>query len=184
MDCVGHYAYIKLVVPVFHIGYFKHTIAILQCICKAHYFLLHLYGQLIDVSQSCARVMLEESDRRIFLKRFRRPNLENMQRQALYKSVNTMARKVVYCPYCSSINGPVKKVGALKIIHDRFRSKKTADEMEKWKKTFTAAVEAQKELGIYIGKAVHEDLNPLKVLDLFRRISHEVCQMVQCLGRF
>lgn len=35
VECVGHYAYIKLVVPVFHIGYFKHTIAILQCICKA-----------------------------------------------------------------------------------------------------------------------------------------------------
>ena len=34
VDCVGHYAYIKLVVPVFHIGFFKHTIAILQCICK------------------------------------------------------------------------------------------------------------------------------------------------------
>lgn len=34
VDCVGHYAYIKLVVPVFHIGYFKHTIVILQCICK------------------------------------------------------------------------------------------------------------------------------------------------------
>lgn len=34
VDCVGHYAYIKLVVPVFHIGYFKHTIGILQCICK------------------------------------------------------------------------------------------------------------------------------------------------------
>jgi DNA-directed RNA polymerase beta' subunit len=27
----GH---IKLELPVFHIGYFKHTIAILQCICK------------------------------------------------------------------------------------------------------------------------------------------------------
>ena len=34
VNCVGHYAYIKLVVPVFHIGYFKHTITILQCICK------------------------------------------------------------------------------------------------------------------------------------------------------
>src|SRR5215475_13725486 len=34
VDCVGHYAYIKLVVPIFHIGYFKHTLSILQCICK------------------------------------------------------------------------------------------------------------------------------------------------------
>lgn len=32
--CVGHYAYIKLVLPVFHIGYFKHILAILQAVCK------------------------------------------------------------------------------------------------------------------------------------------------------
>ncbi|KAH9482988.1 DNA-directed RNA polymerase III subunit rpc1 [Psilocybe cubensis] len=161
VNCVGHYAYIKLVVPVFHIGYFKHTIAILQAICK-----------------TCARVLLEEPDRRSFLKRFRRPVLENMQRQSLSKAVNTMARKVVHCPYCSATNGAVKKAGALKIIHDKFRAKKTADELEKWKQTFSSAVEAQKELGMYINKGVHEDLNPLKVLDLFRRISDEDCELL------
>ncbi|KAF9498249.1 beta and beta-prime subunits of DNA dependent RNA-polymerase [Pleurotus eryngii] len=161
VNCVGHYAYIKLVVPVFHIGYFKHTIAILQGICK-----------------TCARVLLEEPDRRIYLKRFRRPNLENIQRQALCKAVNTLARKVVYCPYCSATNGTIKKAGALKIIHDKFRAKKTAEEMERWKKTFAAAVEAQKELGLYLNKAVHEDMNPLKVLDLFRRISDEDCELL------
>lgn len=130
---------------------------------------------LTSAHQTCARVLLEEPDRRAYLKRFRRPNLENMQRLALRKTVNTAARKVVYCPYCASTNGAVKKAGALKIIHDKFRAKKTADEMERWKKTFAPAVEAQKELGIYLNKAVHEDLNPLKVLDLFRRISDEVC---------
>ncbi|KAN0097898.1 hypothetical protein V8E55_002344 [Tylopilus felleus] len=161
VDCVGHYAYIKLVVPVFHIGYFKHTIAILQCICK-----------------TCARVLLEEPDRRAFLKRFRRPNLENVHRQALCKTVNTMARKVIYCPYCSATNGAVKKVGALRIIHDKFRAKKTVDEMERWKRTFAPAVEAQKELGMYLNKAVHEDLNPLKTLDLFKRISDEDCELL------
>ena len=124
--------------------------------------------------KTCARVLLDERSRRSFLKRFRRPNLENIQRQALTKAVNSAARKVVYCPYCSAINGAVKKAGALKIIHDKFRAKKTADDLEKWKKTFAAAVEAQKELGMYLNKAVHEDLNPLKVLDLFRRISDEV----------
>jgi DNA-directed RNA polymerase III subunit RPC1 len=122
----------------------------------------------------CARVLLDEPDRRLYLKRFRRPNLENIHRQALCKAVNAMARKVVYCPYCSAINGAVKKGGALKIVHDKFRAKKTAEELEKWKKTFAAAVETQKELGMYLGKAVLEDLNPLKVLDLFKRISAEV----------
>lgn len=33
-DCVGHYGYIRLVLPVFHIGFLKHVVAILQCICK------------------------------------------------------------------------------------------------------------------------------------------------------
>jgi len=118
--------------------------------------------------------LLEEPDRRAFLKRFRRPNLENVHRQALCKTVNTTARKVIYCPYCSATNGAVKKAGALRIIHDKFRAKKTVDEMERWKRTFASAVEAQKELGIYLNKAVHEDLNPLKTLDLFKRISDEV----------
>ncbi|EIW82038.1 beta and beta-prime subunits of DNA dependent RNA-polymerase [Coniophora puteana RWD-64-598 SS2] len=161
VDCVGHYAYIKLAVPVYHIGYFKHSIAILQAICK-----------------TCARVLLEEPDRRTYLKRFRRPNLENIQRQALCKAVNTMARKVVYCPYCSATNGAVKKAGALKIIHDKFRAKKTVEEMEKWKRSFAPAVEAQKELGIYLNKAVHEDINPLRALDLFKRMSNEDCELL------
>ncbi|TFK64915.1 beta and beta-prime subunits of DNA dependent RNA-polymerase [Pluteus cervinus] len=161
VNCVGHYAYIKLVVPVFHIGYFKHTIGVLQCICK-----------------TCARVLLDEPDRRVYLKRFRRPNLENMQRQSLTKAVNSLARKVVYCPYCSAINGAVKKAGALKIIHDKFRAKKTADDLEKWKRTFTTAVEGQKELSMYLNKAIHEELNPLKVLDLFKRISDEDCELL------
>jgi hypothetical protein len=119
-------------------------------------------------------VLLEEPDRRMYLRKFRRPILENIQRQSLFKAVNAAARKIVYCPYCAATNGAVKKAGALKIIHDKFRAKKTAEEMEAWKKTFASAVEAQKELSMYINKAVHEDLNPLKVLDLFKRISDEV----------
>ncbi|KAJ7581109.1 hypothetical protein C8J56DRAFT_257225 [Mycena floridula] len=161
VNCVGHYAYIKLALPVFHIGYFKHTIQVLQCICK-----------------TCARVLLDERDRRTYLKRFRRPILENMQRQSLIKAVNGTARKVVYCPYCSATNGAVKKVGALKIIHDKFRAKKTADEKEKWKQSFSSAVEASNDLGKFLEKASNEELNPLKVLDLFRRISDEDCELL------
>ena len=110
----------------------------------------------------------------MFIRRFRRPVLENIQRQALSKAVNAMARKIVYCPYCTAVNGAVKKAGALKIIHDKFRAKKTVEEMHRWKASFQNAVAGQKELGVHLSKAVHEDLNPLKVLDLFRRISDEV----------
>ena len=33
-DCVGHYGFIDLELPVFHIGYFRAVINILQSICK------------------------------------------------------------------------------------------------------------------------------------------------------
>lgn len=32
--CIGHFGYVKLSLPVFHIGYFKNTLTICQCICK------------------------------------------------------------------------------------------------------------------------------------------------------
>ncbi|KAG9025228.1 hypothetical protein FRB95_010388 [Tulasnella sp. JGI-2019a] len=158
--CVGHYAYIKLVLPVFHIGYFKHIITILQDICK-----------------TCARVLLDENDRRLYLKRFRQPNLENLMRQQHSKKVNAACRKVVYCTYCGATNGVVKKAGLLKIIHEKFRQKKTHTEMEKWKGTFSAAIENDKAISGLLSRA-HEDLNPLKVLDLFRRISAEDCELL------
>lgn len=81
---------------------------------------------------------------------------------------------MVYCPYCSATNGVVKKVASLKIAHDKFRAKKTTEEMLQWKQTFKTAVETQRELAPYVNRAIHEDMNPLKVLDLFRRISDEV----------
>ena len=51
VDCVGHYAYIKLVVPVFHIGYFKHTIGILQCICKVCFLFLSTVPPLFTLTR-------------------------------------------------------------------------------------------------------------------------------------
>ena len=88
--------------------------------------------------------------------------------------MNALARKTVYCPYCSATNGAVKKAGALKIIHDKYRAKKTADELGKWKRSLLSAAETQREIEPYLSRAVHEDLNPLKVLMLFKNISNEV----------
>lgn len=33
-DCVGHYGYLDLELPVFHVGFFRSTIVILQTVCK------------------------------------------------------------------------------------------------------------------------------------------------------
>ena len=46
-----HAGYIQLELPVFHIGYFKNTVQLLQCICK-----------------SCSRILLPEPERQAWLK--------------------------------------------------------------------------------------------------------------------
>ncbi|KAG8831315.1 hypothetical protein FRC18_006772 [Serendipita sp. 400] len=161
VDCVGHFAYMKLVLPVFHIGYFRHILAILQCICK-----------------SCARVMLSDNARKTFLQRFRRTNLENLVRQSLCKQVLAISRKVNVCQHCGAVNGTVKKAAALKIVHERFRQKKPSEEAEKWRQSFASALKFQSDLGRTLGSKGAEELNPLKVLDLFKRMTAEDCELV------
>lgn len=120
--------------------------------------------------------MVDDANRRSFLHRFRRPDLENLARQSLCKQVLAHARKVNICNHCGMINGTVKKGGPLKIIHERFRQKKLSEEADKWRNSFAAAVEGQAEVGRFLGTKGLEELNPLKVLDLFKRMPAEVCK--------
>lgn len=68
-ECAGHFGHIQLHLPVFNIGYFKHVIAILQCICK-----------------SCARVLIADEEQRKTLRKLRRPGIERLQRAVLFKA--------------------------------------------------------------------------------------------------
>ncbi|VUZ54601.1 unnamed protein product, partial [Hymenolepis diminuta] len=49
-ECIGHWGYIDLPLPIFHTGYLWHIVKILQCICK-----------------NCARVMIPEKTRARYL---------------------------------------------------------------------------------------------------------------------
>ncbi|KAF7729475.1 hypothetical protein EC973_004455 [Apophysomyces ossiformis] len=159
-ECAGHWGYLKLVLPIFHIGYFRAIINILQEICK-----------------SCSRVMLEETDRRMYLRRLRAPGLDNLQRGRIIKAINEKCKKVVYCQHCGSVNGVVKKVGPMKITHDKYRTKRVAAEAEEFRKTFDNAAATMPELKAHISKA-QDDLNPLRVLRLFQRVSPEDCELL------
>ncbi|CDS14109.1 Putative DNA-directed RNA polymerase [Lichtheimia ramosa] len=159
-DCAGHWGYMKLVLPIFHIGYFRATINILQDICK-----------------TCSRVMLEEPERRMYLKRLRAPGLDNMQRMKIVKAINEKCKKVTYCPHCKEVNGVVKKIGPMKITHDKYRLKRVATEAEEFRKTFNTAAATMPELKPHISKA-QDDLNPLRVLRLFQKVTPEDCELL------
>lgn len=61
----------------------------------------------------------------------------------------------------------------MKISHEPFRAAKMAGHKEEWISGFATVIGEQQSIGTHLGKAV-EDLNPLKVLELFKRISAEV----------
>ena len=140
----------------FHIGYYKLVMTILQNICK-----------------TCSKVLVDEKAKRQFLRKLRTPHLDGVSRKAVLKGLNNLCKKQGICPHCSSMNGMVKKVGPLKIIHEKFKKKNNTEEEKIFRQSFQEAAELDHWLKPHISKA-QEDLNPLIVQGLFTRISDEV----------
>ena len=155
-DCAGHFGHVKLELPVFHIGFFKAIVTILQNICK-----------------SCSSVLVNDAVKQKILKKLKNPALESPQRLLILKHLNAECRKVIRCPKCNELNGQVKKIGALKIIHEKYKHKQAAEESTKFKSHFKRAIEENNELQSLLGR-VKDDLHPLRCYSLFEKITKEV----------
>jgi DNA-directed RNA polymerase III subunit RPC1 len=135
--------------------------------------------------KDCGRVLLEEPERRAFLKELRRPGLDNLRRTAICKRINEQCRKTKICPYCSAVNGQIRKIGVLKLAHDKFvhfnkstSAKKVPPESKiKFDGSFSVARRENPELEKHLRKAM-EDLNPLRVLNLFKMITPTDCELL------
>ena len=129
--------------------------------------------------------MLEEHDRRSFLKELRRPYLDNLRRSQIIKRINEQCKKCKTCPYCASINGQVRKTGTIKLAHDKFSfynkstsAKKVPPESKvKFDRSFSEARRENTELDKHLRRAM-EDMNPLRVLNLFKAISPTDCELL------
>ena len=143
--CPGHFGFVKLELPVFHVGYFRHTQQVLQCVCK-----------------SCARILLRSEDSIGWLKRVRSGRRDPLVGKALFRKLVDTCKKVRTCPYCGSYNGLVKKGfrGPLSLIHET-----PPPNSEAW----SEATSHNPELGQHIHKAQIE-LNPLVAFQLLQRV--------------
>lgn len=89
------------------------------------------------------------------------------------------------CPYCGAVNGQIRKVGALKIVHDKFvaYNKSTSQKKQpppskiEFDNSFVEAKKYVHDLDKHLRKAF-EDLNPLRVLNLFKQISPSDCELL------
>lgn len=105
--------------------------------------------------------------------------MDSLQRQGVLKGIHEKARKITTCPHCSSTNGFVRKVGVLKVVHEKYGkgSKKTQEEIEDFRNSFHDAIETNPDIRQHITKA-QEDLNPLKVQEIFSKIPSEDCELL------
>uniref|UniRef100_A0A3Q1AIV8 DNA-directed RNA polymerase subunit n=1 Tax=Amphiprion ocellaris TaxID=80972 RepID=A0A3Q1AIV8_AMPOC len=156
-DCLGHYGYLDLELPCFHVGYFKATIGILQMICK-----------------TCSSIMLTKEEKLQFMDFLKRPNLAYLQKRGLKKKISDKCRKRTICLNCAAFNGPVKKCSLLKIIHEKYKTtKKVVDHfVSEFMQSFDTAIEHNKLVEPLLTRA-QENLNPLVVLNMFKRIPQE-----------
>jgi DNA-directed RNA polymerase III subunit RPC1 len=168
-DCPGHFGYVKLELPVFHIGYLKPMLAVLQCICK-----------------TCSRVLLKQEDRTRYLRSLSHPLTkgDTIRTASTFKRIVDACKKVRDCPHCASRNGNVKKVGFARVIHERTAPKDNSERARGERAELAASLEmvftagkGSFESGQLAGADVKEllpkaaeDLNPLRVRELLRAI--------------
>jgi len=164
VDCAGHFGYIRLALPVFHIGFLRHTLHILQCICK-----------------SCSRVLLVETDRQVHLRKMRHTRTDVLAKSASCKKVVEKCKKAKTCPHCHAVNGTVKKItGAptLKLVHEKYKGRHSEDELEDLIHSLDTAMDLNKDIAQAMSSPPMEDLLPTRVLELFSKITDDDCEIL------
>ncbi|KIW08901.1 uncharacterized protein PV09_00821 [Verruconis gallopava] len=104
-SCNGHWGYIALELPCFHVGFLGFTLEILNSICK-----------------SCSRILLPEDRRRHYMSSVHRYKTDTFLRKGTIKAIRAECSKIKICTRCGASNGPVRKVAGhtCKIIHLHF----------------------------------------------------------------
>ena len=117
----------------------------------------------------------------------RLPNIDNLRRTQIFKKLNAECRKANNCYVCGTTNGKVKKAGQhpLKIIHDRYSKYNSSSAMKKvapkskasFDESFNYVRKINGEVEKHVKKAV-DDMNPLRVLNLFKKVTSDDCELL------
>lgn len=95
-------------------------------------------------------------------------DLGYLTRKALRKEIWEKAKKITTCQNCGGLNGPVRKDGLLRIVHDKYKNKKKSDPIIKQKlEEFHNRIKYKKECESMIETILIDSLTPIDVSFLF-----------------
>eukprot|EP00924_Labyrinthula_sp_SR-Ha-C_P010888 maker-scaffold_47-snap-gene-1.2-mRNA-1 protein AED:0.00 eAED:0.00 QI:0/0/0/1/1/1/3/0/1392 len=92
IDCPGHFGYIKLELPVFHLGYYK-----------------SIHNTLSSICHSCFRVLLTNREKKSILKKYNKKNIDILSKREVQKKTVEKCKKAKKCPHCGSSVGKISK---------------------------------------------------------------------------
>eukprot|EP00939_MAST-03C_sp_MAST-3C-sp1_P005445 g5445.t1 len=153
-DCIGHFGHVELAKPVFHLGYFNHIKVILQSICK-----------------KCARVLLSQEDQ-VKMRARVYAVTSNYQREVIQKLIDKECKKKKECPHCYAFNGNIRKVTGskgLRLVHEVYKEKRAKNQQQVFLADIHLCSSQNEDIEQNKGKA-QDDMNPVVVYDLFKRI--------------
>ncbi|KJP89875.1 DNA-directed RNA polymerase III subunit RPC1 [Plasmodium fragile] len=93
MNCSGHFGYIELNYPLFHVGYYKYIIYILYCICKV-----------------CSHILLSNEKLEFYTNLKRRTVEDKFFKKHIFKKILNSCKKVTKCYRCGYPQGVIKKI--------------------------------------------------------------------------
>ncbi|SOV81928.1 DNA-directed RNA polymerase 3 largest subunit [Plasmodium reichenowi] len=93
INCSGHFGYIELNYPVFHIGYYKYIIHILYCICKY-----------------CSSLLLSKEKIEFYCNLKKKSTDDSFYKKHLFKRILNNCKKVNKCYICGNPQGVIKKI--------------------------------------------------------------------------
>lgn len=126
---------------------------------------------------------MNSQQRQQFLKELRRPNISTVQREAIIKKVIEACRKLRRCPFCGNINGPVKKFGPLRIVHEKYKnmgSQHLIIQKTQFERTFDDAISRNSDIHKHLPRAI-DNIDPQTALRLFEMIAPQVLYFLTLL---
>jgi len=111
----------------------------------------------------------------------RNPRTDVLAKAASFKKVIDKCKKARACPHCHASNGTVKKISGvptLKIIHERYKGRHMEDEIDDLVHSLQNAMVSNGENIRTALKTATEDLLPTRVLELFKKIPDEDCEVM------
>ncbi|EPY20321.1 DNA-directed RNA polymerase III subunit RPC1 [Strigomonas culicis] len=155
-DCVGHTGHVDLEAPVFHLGFLTAVLRICRTICKR-----------------CAHVLLTDAEMAYYTWRLS-SKMEQRQHMDLIKHIQEEAVKTRVCVRCGALNGMVRRVRPMHIVHEKYRVELRRGEAAE--EDATATLQTLMEATAYDAdlqrrvEHVHEFLDPARVRELFAAI--------------